>query len=349
MVNYEVVIIGGGQAGITMGYYLKMKKIPFVILEKNERVGDSWRKRYHSLILFTPRSYSSLPGLQMKGPVNEFPTKDDMADYLESYVKQFDIPVMCNTVINQLSKQQNGPFVLETNKGEIRAYQVIIATGAFQKPFIPNIIEKNQDTFQVHSSEYSSPFELPGKDILVVGGGNSGAQIAVELAKDRNVTLAISHKVKFLPLTIAWKSIFHWLEAFGLLFAGIDSRKGKWFKKQSDPIFGKELKALIKNRKIRVNPRVIEVDGQEVIFEDNSKRKFDSIIWSTGFVPSYDWVNIRDVISPEGKPIHTRGVTKVKGLYFIGLPWQYQRGSALVCGVRIDAEYLVPIIISNAY
>ncbi|MUK87850.1 SidA/IucD/PvdA family monooxygenase [Ornithinibacillus sp. L9] len=347
MINYKVVIIGGGQAGIAMGYYLKKENIPFVILDKNDRVGDSWRKRYDSLVLFTPRRYSSLPGLKMKGLLKEFPTKDDVADYLDNYVKHFDLPIMLKTNVVKIHKQLDDTFLLETSNGKINAQQVIIATGAFQKPYIPNVIKREAGTFQLHSSEYHSPREVPGSDILVVGGGNSGAQIAVELAKDKNVTIAVGHKFKFLPLTFLGRSIFSWLKILGLLYAGEDTLKGKWFQKQNDPIFGKELKKLIKNKIVDVRPKVIQVSDTEVCFEDNTRKKFESIIWSTGFIPSYEWINIEGVISDDGKPIHKRGITKVNGLYFIGLPWQYQRGSGLICGVSLDANYLVPTIMSN--
>ena len=140
--DYDVLVIGGGQAGLAMGYYLKKKNIRFVILDKNQHVGDSWRRRYDSLVLFTPRRYSSLPELEMEGLSKEFPTKDDVADYLDSYVKRFGLPIMFNTNVVKLSKQSNGSFLLETSSGQINAKQIVVATGAFQKPFIPNIIKK---------------------------------------------------------------------------------------------------------------------------------------------------------------------------------------------------------------
>ncbi|MCK0473710.1 NAD(P)/FAD-dependent oxidoreductase [Halalkalibacter sp. APA_J-10(15)] len=347
MLDYEVVIVGGGQAGLAVGYYLKKEGIPFVILDKNDRVGDSWRNRYDSLVLFTPHTYSCLPGLEMEGLSKEFPTKDDIANYLDSYAELFDLPIMFNSNVSKLNKQSGGSFLVETNHGKINAKQVVVATGAFQKPFIPNVIKNETSIFQLHSSEYHSPSEVKGTDILVIGGGNSGAQIAVELAQDHNVTIAVGHKFKFLPLTFLGRSIFHWLEIFGLLYAGKDTLKGKWFQKQKDPIFGNELKNLIKHNKVDVKPKVTQVIDDEVQFKDNTRRTFTSIIWATGFVPSYDWMTIEGVTSDDGKPIHNRGITNIKGLYFIGLPWQYQRGSALICGVSLDANYLIPIIISN--
>ncbi|URM32576.1 NAD(P)/FAD-dependent oxidoreductase [Cytobacillus firmus] len=347
MKKYEAVIIGGGQAGLAMGYFLKKEKLSFVIIEKNGNVGDSWRQRYNSLVLFTPRQYSSLPGLQMRGPSEDFPTKDDMADYLNDYVKYFALPVMLDTNVTQFNKLPAGSFIIETTNGSLKAQQVIIAAGAFQKSYIPPVIKEGTGAFQLHSSEYRSSEEVPDGEVLIVGGGNSGAQLAVELAKERKVTIAVGHRMKFFPLTILGKSIFYWLEKIGLLFAGKDTMKGSWFQKQKDRIFGKELKTLIQNKKVDVKPKVIQVSDTEVLFGDGTQRNFESIIWSTGFVPSYDWIHIEGVVSGEGKPIHKRGVTEIKGLYFIGLPWQYQRGSALICGVGQDAEYLLSAMLSN--
>ncbi|MFC5735551.1 flavin-containing monooxygenase [Cytobacillus gottheilii] len=342
--EYSVGIIGGGQAGITIGYYLKKVNIPFIIIDKHHRVGESWRNRYESLVLFTPHQYSVLPGLQMKGlSKKDFPTKDEMADYLEDYVQHYNIPMMLNTTVDKLKKEEDGSFFIETNKGRMKTQQVIVASGAFQQGFIPDVTKTHTEAIQLHSSEYRSPADASGNEILVVGGGNSGAQIAVELSKSKNVTIAVSHQFKFLPLSILGISIFSLLEKTGLLYAGADTIKGKWFRKQKDPIFGKELQTLIKNQKITVKPRVVQVGDKGVVFEDQTLQKFDSIIWATGFVPSYEWIQIEHV-THNGKPVHNRGIADVKGLYFIGLPWQHQRGSALICGVSKDAEYLAQFI-----
>ncbi|MDQ0271414.1 flavin-containing monooxygenase [Cytobacillus purgationiresistens] len=345
---YDVVIIGGGQAGITMGYYLKKEGIRFTILDGNERVGDSWRKRYESLVLFTPREYSSLPGMQMDGLMDGLPTKDEIADYLEEYVHHFDIPILHNVKVEKLDKTRNDCFYILTEKGKIEAKRVIVATGAFQKPYIPLVFkDQGKDIFQIHSSSYRSPKELPGKSVLVVGGGNSGVQIAVELAEEREVTIAVGHPFKFLPLRFLGRSIFSWLDKIGLLYGGIDSKKGRWFQKQKDPIFGGELKSLIKNNKVKIMPRVISIEGTDILFENKSRQTFDSIVWSTGFSPLYDWISIDHAIAADGRPIHERGLSNVDGLFFIGLPWQYQRGSSLICGVGMDAKFLIPYLLET--
>lgn len=347
MKSYEVVIIGAGQAGLSMGYYLQKERIPFLILDSNESVGDSWRKRYQSLVLFTPRRYSALPGLPLSGEQGGFPTKNEMAEYFLEYVRCFQIPVKNNVQVQSLAKK-NGTFHMITNQGEIAAKNVLVATGSFQKPYIPQVFEtQGKCQNQLHSSEYRSPKDINGNSVLVVGGGNSGAQIAVELAKEKQVTIAVSHHFKFLPLRLFGLSIFNWLERMGLLFAGVDTLKGRWFQKQSDPIFGKELKTHLNNGKVKLKPRVSKVNGNTVKFEDHTNQEFDSIIWSTGFVPAYEWININGVLGKDGKPIHKRGVTNISGLYFLGLPWQYTRGSGLICGVGRDAKYLVEFFTGN--
>ncbi|WP_243355233.1 flavin-containing monooxygenase [Bacillus litorisediminis] len=344
MKNFDVVVVGAGQAGIAMGYYLKEAGLSFLLLDANSQIGDSWRQRYESLVLFTPRAYSSLPGLPMRGDQEGFPSKDEMAAYLEEYVKHFNLPVMLDTIVKKVSKNDRG-FEISTNHGVLGAKQVVIASGAFQKPYIPILFnESESDLFQIHSSSYRSPSQIPDGPVLVVGGGNSGAQIAAELTDDREVFMAVSHPFKFLPLRVLGKSIFFWLERFGLLHAGIDTKKGKWFQKQSDPIFGKELKSLLAQKKITLKPRVEKIQSNEVIFADKSKQSIRNIIWATGFTPSYDWIDIDGVTSRDGKPIHKRGLSPVKGLYFIGLPWQYQRGSALICGVGRDAKFLISYV-----
>lgn len=345
---FDVVVVGAGQAGLAMGYYLKQKNLSFVILDANNRIGDSWRKRYESLVLFTNRYYCSLPGLKMSGDQEGYPSKNEMADYLEQYASCFDLPVKTNTLVIKVEKNED-IFIITTNKSKIQSRQVIIASGAFQKPFIPPIVIRNGEIepFQIHSSSYDTPKQLKEGSVLVVGGGNSGAQIAVELAKDKRVTLAVSHPLKFLPLRFLGKSTFHWLDFFGLLYAGINTKKGKWFSKQSDPIFGYDLKKLIKENKIDVKPRVVKIKGNQAIFDDNNISSFENIIWSTGFIPDYNWIDINGAVK-NGKPVHEKGISPVKGLFFIGLPWQYQRGSALVCGVGKDAEFLIEHINMNS-
>lgn len=341
--RYEVIIIGAGQAGIAMSYQLKQKGIEnHLMIDAQKRIGDSWRYRYKSLVLFTPKSYSALPGLKMKGHPNSYPTKNEMADYLEGYVENFDLPHRMNTMVTRI-KKENGNFMIYTEGEKLQSRKVIIASGAFQKPFIPSIIKNMDNTLtQLHSSLYIEPSDLRNGSVLVVGGGNSGAQIAVELSTEKEeVVLAMSHKPKFLPLGILGRSIFYWLEKLQLLYAGTDTVRGRLFQKRNDPIFGMDLKRAIKEQRVKVKPRVTEVTGDQVTFSDGSTMKVNNIIWATGFNPSYEMIQIDGAVDNRGKPIQNKGLSPIDGLYYIGLPWQYCRGSALVCGVGKDARFLV--------
>lgn len=344
---YDVLVIGAGQAGLSMGYFLKKTKLSFLLLDQGSGIGESWRTRYDSLTLFTPRFFSSLPGLTLKGDPSDYPTKDEVGDYLSRYAKTFSLPVKLQTVITKLDKEGDW-FVLSTNQGEYRSKQVVVATGPFQQPNIPEFSKYlSDDVFQLHSSEYKNHAQLLNGSTVVVGGGNSGAQIAVELADNRDVYLSVGHKPKFLPQDIGGKSIFWWFDKLGLLEANVNSRVGKMIKNKPDPIFGYELKTKLKDGGIHQKPKAVSANKDQIIFKDHSKVEVNNVIWSTGFKPDYNWIRIPLNFNEKGMPIHRRGVTSVKGLYFIGLPWQYRRGSALLQGVGEDAKYLAKQLLTT--
>ena len=337
----DLIIIGAGQAGLTMGYYLKQEGYNFLLLEAGKQVGDSWRNRYDSLQLFTPRSYSSLPGMALIGEKNEFPYKDEIATYLEEYARHFQLPVQLQTEVLKIKKEKE-IFELHTPTEILQTKKVIIASGGFQQPFIPSVSANlSSHIFQIHSSQYKSPSQIPKGKVLVVGGGNSGMQIAVELAKTHEVTVSISHPLTFLPLQLFGKSIFNLLEKVGLLYAEINTKRGRWFQKRKDPIFGFEGKKLIRNGAIKLQEKVVSASGNNIMFQNGDIYSAESVIWSTGFVQNYNWIEIEQAVNEKGFPNHIKGISPVKGLYYIGLPWQSQRGSALICGVGKDAAYVL--------
>ncbi|HHT7237285.1 MULTISPECIES: flavin-containing monooxygenase [Bacillus] len=337
----DIIIVGAGQAGLTIGYYLKQAGYSFLLLEAGNRIGDSWRNRYDSLQLFTPREYSSLPGMILKGEGNEFPSKDEIATYLEEYATYFKLPVQLQTEVLKIKKEKE-IFELHTPTEILHSKKVIIASGGFQQPFIPSFSEHlSSHMFQIHSSQYISSSQIPKGKVLVVGGGNSGMQIAVELAKTHEVTMSISHPLTFLPLHLFRKSIFNWLEKISLLYAEINTKRGRWFQKRKDPIFGFEGKELIRNGAIKLQKKVVSASGNNIMFQNGDTYSTESVIWSTGFMQDYKWIEIEKAVNEKGFPNHVKGISPVKGLYYIGLPWQSQRGSALICGVGKDAAYLL--------
>ncbi|MFK2826723.1 NAD(P)/FAD-dependent oxidoreductase [Bacillus sp. B190/17] len=339
--TYHTVVIGAGQAGLAMGYYLKKLGKSFIILDKNVEVGTEWSKRYDSLVLFTPRMYSTLPGLILKGDPQGFPTKDEIANYLKVYAESFQLPIQLKTEVTRVQKKDSA-FYIETNWGEFQAANVIIATGPFQKPRVPDFANVlSPDILQLHSSQYKNPAHLQSGNVLVVGGGNSGAQIAVELSQERETYLSVSQKIKFLPLKIGNKSIFWWFDQAGILKASHDSWIGRKIQEKGDPIFGSELKKAIQNGHIILKNRTVHSRETVIHFEDKSTLKVQNIIWATGFISDYSWLNIEGVLNNIGKPIHHRGQTEIPGLYFLGLPWQHRRGSALLQGVGEDAQSIM--------
>ncbi|MEH6995912.1 NAD(P)/FAD-dependent oxidoreductase [Neobacillus drentensis] len=218
---YNVAVIGAGQAGLAMGYYLKQTRLSFVILDKGSEIGESWKERYDSLKLFTPRSYSSLPGLSLEGEQNIYPTKNEISDYLIHYTNTFSLPIQLNTTITKLAKVDER-FKLSTNQGEYQSKNVIIATGPFQQPYIPNFSKHlSGEVLQLHSSEYKNSSQLIKGTTVIVGGGNSGAQIAVELSHEGEVFLSVGHRMTFLPQDIGNKSIFWWFDKLGIYKANV--------------------------------------------------------------------------------------------------------------------------------
>jgi putative flavoprotein involved in K+ transport len=345
--KYNVIIIGGSQAGLSMGFFLRNSNLSYIILDRSSEVGESWKDRYDSLKLFTPSYLSTLPGLSIERSSNLYPTKDQIADYLKRYAQKYSLPLQLNTEVQRVYIKNN-EFVVETSKGEMAAHNVVVASGPFQKPQIPGFSSQLSDRIsQIHSSEYKNPCQLKEGTALVIGGGNSGAQIAVELAKVMEVYLSVGHKMMYLPQDLGNKSIFWYLDKLGVYKASQNSMVGRMMQRKPDPIFGFELKGLIKNKTIKLKPRAISSEGDAIMFQDGSRLNVDNIIWATGYQPDYNWIEIPNLISDQGYPIHQRGVTSQRGLFFLGLPWLHNRSSALIQGVGKDSEYLYEYLVKQ--
>jgi len=244
----DVLIIGGGQAGLAAAYCLSQRNVPYLVLDKGKEIGEVWKRRYDSLTLFTPRNYSELPGLRLTGNPNGFPAKDEIAAALKRYAENYRLNIRLETEVLSL-KKINGEFQAETNRGMVFARHVIVATGPFQLPLIPPMSnELDPSITQMHSAHYRKPADLQPGSVLVVGSGNSGAQIAVELARSHRVVLSAGHRMTFMPLSFFGKSIFWWFDRLGILNAPSDSRIGRIVRKRPDPVFGFELKRLLKEK-----------------------------------------------------------------------------------------------------
>jgi putative flavoprotein involved in K+ transport len=341
----DVVVVGGGQAGLAMAWHLAQQGRRFLVLEAAHELGQAWRSRWDSLKLFTPAQYDALPGMAFPAPADTYPTKDPVADYLQAYAAAFDLPVRLNARVTRLSKTDDG-FEVRTADSTYRAGQVVVATGPFQVPFVPPLAGRfDPSVTQLHSTDYRNPRALPERPVLVVGGGNSGFQIAEELAVTRTVDLSIATAYPMLPQRLAGRDLFWWLARLGLLRVTVTSRPGRRMSRR-DFVIGTNRRRL-ERKGVRFRPRLVDAQGRTVRFADHSLLEdVGVVVWATGYRPDYDWIHLPDVVR-EGHVVHRRGVTEVPGLYFLGLSWQHTRGSALLGFVNDDAAYLADRIATS--
>jgi len=343
--TYDVAVIGGGQAGLAMGYYLARQARRFVILEAADSVGAAWRTRWESLVLFTPRRYDSLPGLAFPGDPDGYPGRDEVIAYLERYAAVFELPTELNTPVRSLA-QAEGSFLLGLDEDCIRADQVVVATGAFQVPAIPKISTGlGPDVFQSHNTAYLRPNDVPAGRVVVVGGGNTGYQLAEELSATHDVLLAVGSQQKPLPQKLLGRDLFWWLAKTGLINKTVESRIGRRLRER-DALIGSSPRKLRRSG-VELKPRVVGANGRTISFADGSKTDADAVIWATGYRADHSWIDL-PVFDSGGGARHRRGVTDVRGLYFLGLPWQHTRGSALLGWVNDDAEFIATEIARTA-
>ena len=343
----DAVVIGGGQAGLATGHHLAAHDLDFVILDGAGRVGDAWRRRWDSLRLFTPAAHSGLPGMRFPAAPGHLPDKDEMAEYLERYAERFDLPVRLHTRVTSLGFDGER-FVARAGARVLEAHSVIVATGPFQVPRIPALSSRlAAEIHQLHSSEYRNPFELPDGPTLVVGAGNSGAQIALELARHRQVWLAGRDTAR-LPRRFLGRDVFDWAWPV-LARASVDTRLGRRLRERArrgDALVGIHPREFASMRIVRTGPVSDTRDGMPVA--DGVTIAPRVIVWCTGFRPDYGWIDL-PIFDAAGDPRHRRGVVSEQpGLHFVGLPFQSSRTSALIGGVGADAAFVAAQVARRA-
>ena len=341
-------VIGGGQAGLAVGYHLRQRGLPFVILDEHDRIGDVWRKRWDSLRLFTPGRYDALPGMKFPGSPFSYPSKDEAADYLEAYAREFKLPVRTGMKVDRLSRAGN-LFKVVCGNHLLFAENVVVATGAYNDPRVPSFARELDDKIvQLHSKEYRNPSQIQDGGVLVVGSGNSGAEIAIELARGHQTSL--SGRDTGQEPTRAGSLADHvltpvmWFMATKVLT--VDTPIGRKVRDHFlDPPRGIPLGRV--RRKdfsaagVERVPKTTGVRNGHPVLEDGRVLKVSNVVWCTGFTPKYDWI---DLLLPtlHGVPLHERGIVEsCPGLYFVGLPFLYSLSSVLLGGVGRDAEHIV--------
>jgi len=335
----EIIIIGAGQAGLAVAYHLTARGLAATVVDRADRIGNGWRRRYDSLRLFTPAQYSSLHGWPMPLGHDVYPAKDEVADYLEAYAERQRMAVVLGVEVRRVA-QHGSAFMLDTSKGEIQCSTVVVATGGLGHPRVPSFAaEFSNSVRQIHSCDYRNPVRIGPGSVLVVGAGNSGAQIAAELSASRDVAVAFDRMPKRLPQRLLGRDIFWWLIRFGVLDRSVPPQADVHEVVGAIPLIGSSLPALLRSGSVHRRPRVVSARHDEIVFADDSCEHFDTVIWATGFTVRLDWIDIDGIIT-DGRLQHTRGVSSVLGLYFIGLPGLATKGSGLLGFVGRDAEYL---------
>ena len=336
--RYDVILIGAGQAGLAMGRELARQGRRFLILDSARELGSSWRARWDSLRLFTPARHSALPGLPFPGDPDHHPTRDEVVDYLAAYARAFALPLALDEPVRELRPAAGSGFLLRTDHAQYLARQVVVATGAYQVPWVPPLAATLPATVrQLHSSSYRRPGQLPDGPVVVVGGGNTGVQLAAELAASRPTTLAVGKRLTRLPRTLLGRSIFDWLTASGVLGIPGRSMLGRRARRH-DLLIGDAPGHVARHHGVRLTGRVVGTDGPTLRTADGARLE-GTILWATGYRHAWPWL-LAPVRDAEGRLVHTRGVTPVPGLYFLGLPWLHTRASSLLTGVGADAAHL---------
>ncbi len=343
--RFDTIVIGGGQAGLAVGYYLAQQRRTFVNLDASPTIGATWRDRWDSLKLFTPAWISSLPGMPHTAPADAFLGKDEIADYLQRYAARFDLPAWSNMPVQRLAKAAER-FVVTANDQQFEADHIVVATGPYQHPRVPAFAaELDPAITQFHSAQYRNPEQVPSGDTLVVGVGSSGAEIALELAATHHVWLAgrdTGYRPKDIPLPL--RGLYWWL-----LHRAINTgnRIGQRVKQQSEhrgaPLIGIHRDAFAHAHVERV-PQVAGVRDGQPLLQDGRVLAMRNVIWATGFSRDYQWIDLT-IFDKDGDPAHDRGVVKnMAGIYFVGLPFQYTLTSTFIGGVGRDARYVTDCI-----
>ena len=345
----DVLVIGAGQAGLSVGYHLARQGVrSFLILDGNARVGDPWRQRWDSLRLFTPAKYDALDGMPFPAPPHSYPTKEQMADYLEGYARHFLLPVRNGIRVDGLSRSGDR-YLATSGQRRFLAREVVVAMASYQKPKVPAFAsELDPRIVQVHSSAYKSPTQLrPGK-VLIVGAGNSGAEIAIDLRKAGHPVVMSGRDVGGVPgwlhspvsqvlfMPLLFRGIFHRL----LTESTPIGRKTKAGQHGKGTLLIRTLPKHLAQAGVERVGRVRGVQGGRPVLEDGTALAVTNVVWCTGYHPGLSWVNL-PVFDEHGEPRQFRGVVgEAPGLYFVGLHFLYAMSSTMIHGVGRDARHV---------
>lgn len=350
--SFDTIVVGGGQAGLAIGYFLAQQAKPFTILDENKRTGDSWRQRWQSLRLFTPSQYNGLPGMSFPKSDFYFPTKDEVADYLEQYATRFELPVKRGVQVTALTREGD-QYQLSTSAGVLQSKNIVIATGAYQKPHTPTFARELEAAIvQFHSSAYCNPLQISAQKVLVVGAGNSGAEIALDLARAGKRVWLAGRDVGHIPAdrlgrVLGGRPYWWFISRILSIHTPIGRKMKSNVMHHGNPLIGTNRQELLQAG-IEITPRVTGILSGKPQVEGERTLPAEAVIWATGFRPNFHWVKL-PVFDEYGLPKHQRGIVpEAPGLFFIGLHFQTALSSALLGGVGTDAHYIAGKIANRA-
>ena len=352
---FDVIVIGGGQAGLSVGYHLARRGLRFVILDASPRIGDAWRRRWDSLRLFSPARLDGLDGMPFPGPPSAFPTKDEMADYLEAYAARFELPVLTGVAVTKLARDGER-FVIHAGQRRFEAAQVVVAMADYQRPRVPLFArELDPSIVQLHSVDYKSPAQLREGGVLLVGAGNSGAEIGVELASRHRVWLSGRHPghipfrnegllARLILIRLIFRVVFHRILTVRTPIGRMARRKTL---SGGAPLIRQRPKELAAAGVTRAARTVGVRDGRPVL-DDGTTPDVANVIWCTGFHGGFSWLDL-PVFDDAGHPRHDSGVVKeIPGLYFVGLHFLHAFSSSMIHGVGRDAARISDAVAARA-
>lgn len=354
--HYDVVVIGGGQAGLSVGYHLRQQGVRFAILDAEKRIGDVWRRRWDSLRLFTPARFDSLDGWPFPAHADHFPTRDEMADYLEAYARRFELPVSSGERVESLSRS-DGRYTIVTGHRRYTADQVVVAMSSYQKPRVPDVATQlRPGIVQVHAGHYKSPQQLSEGDVLLVGAGNSGAEIAMELVQRGHRVWLSGRDTGEAPVRLS-SFLGRWLMARLLLrfffhrVLTVDTPMGR----KARPAMMSRGTPLIRTRRADLAnagvSRVARVTGARdgwPLLADGRVLPVSNVVWCTGFEPAFSWIDL-PIFDARGEPRHDAGlVPDAPGLFFVGLHFLYSMSSSMIHGVGRDAARIAAQVAKRA-
>lgn len=344
--DLPVVVVGAGQSGLAAAGALNELNVPVVILEARDRPAGSWPCYYDSLRLFSPAAYSSMPGRAFPGDPDRYPTRDEVAEYLEQLAAALPIEIQTNTRVATV-RREGREFVVVTDDGsELSAGGIVAASGSFSNPHRP--VFPGQSSFTgrlLHVADYRNPLPFIGMRVIVVGAGDSAAQVANELAPLAHVTLGVRHPLRFIPQRIAGRDVHHWLRE-----TGFDSLPAAWLSKVSGGSLITDsvgFQQTLADGLVDVRPMFTALDHDEVVWSEHERGRVDAIIFATGYRPSLDYLRELGALDPFGGPLHVGGISTTHlGLVYVGLEHQRSFASNTLRGVSADAAAVVAPLVA---